>query len=342
MFALVNLAYDIPPDEKAFWPDYKSDESVVLASHARGSVKDGQVLDLMYHAGVVKRSSFCSWIPDLVNEKSKDQYPPSISTWEAVNPQRGNEPGFCAGEWFRPEASVMPSSSGWSTSISGKRLLFLSIMGKMFDSVKTCDSLKLSADGSRIPFSQTLAIFRRSVSPLLIYLNLRRDWMDELVIKCLTGNAAGPQSAAPPLLSTIGRSQRSTTPKTRWPQGFERHVLDVHPGQDGSEYKNRSTEAQHAIDQFWMTVSAFMQRIPEAAVCTTGKGYAGIFPGEVEPDDKIFLPRGSKVPMVLRRYNDIEGEGKNYRLIGECYVHGIMYYEDASVKKLSDEVAYIV
>lgn len=342
MFALLNLAYDIPPNEPAFWPDYRSDESFILANYARGLVKEGQVLDLMYRAGVGKGTSFCSWIPDLMNERGEDHYAPSISSWETASPPWTDEPGFCAGEWFRAEASVVSPHSGWSTSANGMRPLVLSITGKMFDSVKTCDSLKLKLGGRSIPFSQTLAIFRRSVAPLLIYPNLGRDWVDELTVKCLTGNAAGPQSAAPPLPSAMGRSQRRPTPKTRWLQGFERYVLDVHPGQDGSEFENRPAEARDAIVQFWTTVSAFMQRIPGAAVCTTGKGYAGIFPGQVEPDDKIFLPRGSKVPFVLRRFNDIESQEKHYRLIGECYVHGIMYHEDTSVKKLGDEVAYIV
>lgn len=55
-------------------------------------------------------------------------------------------------------------------------------------------------------------------------------------------------------------------------------------------------------------------------VVTTG-GFLGIASGGVTTGDVIALLEGGKVPLVLRR------KGEHYRLVGDCYVHGVMYGE---------------
>ncbi|KAJ8127535.1 hypothetical protein O1611_g6102 [Lasiodiplodia mahajangana] len=47
-------------------------------------------------------------------------------------------------------------------------------------------------------------------------------------------------------------------------------------------------------------------------------GYIGIGPRETQVGDKIVLIQGSRVPMVVRQVLE------SYRIVGECYVHGIM------------------
>jgi hypothetical protein len=46
-------------------------------------------------------------------------------------------------------------------------------------------------------------------------------------------------------------------------------------------------------------------------------------PKEAESSDEVWIVRGSRVPIVLRRV----GDGLSYQLIGEVYVHGVMYGE---------------
>jgi hypothetical protein len=53
----------------------------------------------------------------------------------------------------------------------------------------------------------------------------------------------------------------------------------------------------------------------------TEKGYMGIGSADVQPGDRISLLGRSPVPYLLRPNGDKQG---SYRLVGECYVHGIM------------------
>lgn len=56
---------------------------------------------------------------------------------------------------------------------------------------------------------------------------------------------------------------------------------------------------------------------------STSNGYVGFVPESARPDDLVFLPSGGKVPLILRA-----GEGTfSLRLVGDAYVHGIMYGE---------------
>jgi Heterokaryon incompatibility protein (HET) len=52
---------------------------------------------------------------------------------------------------------------------------------------------------------------------------------------------------------------------------------------------------------------------------TTTKGYVGFVPKRSQANDVIFILMGCNLPVVLRPY-----ENSLYKLVGECYVHGIM------------------
>ncbi|KAI6089079.1 heterokaryon incompatibility protein-domain-containing protein [Hypoxylon rubiginosum] len=56
-------------------------------------------------------------------------------------------------------------------------------------------------------------------------------------------------------------------------------------------------------------------------VFTTLRGYLGLGPEGMKPKDKIVILKGCRVPVILRR------EDQYWKLIGECYVDGIMYGE---------------
>lgn len=69
----------------------------------------------------------------------------------------------------------------------------------------------------------------------------------------------------------------------------------------------------------------------------TRRGYMGIGPKDMQPDDEIHVLSGTSVPFVMRKVTD-EADASTidlaaedglvlYRMIGECYVHGIMQGE---------------
>ena len=51
----------------------------------------------------------------------------------------------------------------------------------------------------------------------------------------------------------------------------------------------------------------------------TEKGYIGLAGMMVRKGDVIILCKGGKLPLVVRRENN-----KSYKLIADCYVHGVM------------------
>ncbi|KAI1271639.1 HET-domain-containing protein [Xylaria sp. FL0933] len=62
-------------------------------------------------------------------------------------------------------------------------------------------------------------------------------------------------------------------------------------------------------------------------LCRTKKGYLGWVPDITMVGDSIFIIMGAAVPFVVRP----AGDG-TYKLIGECYIHGIMYGEGLEEK----------
>ncbi|KAF9229921.1 hypothetical protein BU15DRAFT_24559, partial [Melanogaster broomeanus] len=49
--------------------------------------------------------------------------------------------------------------------------------------------------------------------------------------------------------------------------------------------------------------------------------YVGLVPRSAQLGDTISLFKGGKVPLVLR---PLKEHDESWRLVGECYVHGIM------------------
>lgn len=67
----------------------------------------------------------------------------------------------------------------------------------------------------------------------------------------------------------------------------------------------------------------------------TEKGYLGLGSAASEVDDEVWLIRGCRMPLLLRKIpvdtshddNSTNTNGEKYVLVGEAYVHGIMYGE---------------
>ncbi|EON66518.1 hypothetical protein W97_05763 [Coniosporium apollinis CBS 100218] len=66
--------------------------------------------------------------------------------------------------------------------------------------------------------------------------------------------------------------------------------------------------------------------------CVTQNGYMGNAPRSTLPGDKICVLYGARVPFVLRE------EGASYRIIGDCYIHGLMDGEAFQLKHWREEM----
>jgi hypothetical protein len=81
-------------------------------------------------------------------------------------------------------------------------------------------------------------------------------------------------------------------------------------------------EAPHDMQQRWFDVLAGTNRIMGGRrFLTTQQGYVGWAPRFTRKGDKIFVLLGCRTPVILRP------QGDTFQLIGECYIHGIMYGE---------------
>ncbi|KAF2138221.1 uncharacterized protein K452DRAFT_353118 [Aplosporella prunicola CBS 121167] len=79
--------------------------------------------------------------------------------------------------------------------------------------------------------------------------------------------------------------------------------------------------------------SALRSAIRNQRLGTTAKGYLGLLPRQAKPGDIVCVLFGCNVPFIIRK-----ADGDKYRLVGECYVHGIMRGEVINM----DDVPYIV
>ena len=70
----------------------------------------------------------------------------------------------------------------------------------------------------------------------------------------------------------------------------------------------------------------------------TEKGYLGLAPAAANVGDIIFILFGGSVPFVLRADESSSRQQQNFRLIGECYVHGAMDGEALGDDRESIEV----
>lgn len=87
---------------------------------------------------------------------------------------------------------------------------------------------------------------------------------------------------------------------------------------------------EHSLRTWMSNLTAFL---------TAKRGYFGTGPWSVGPGDEVWVILGSNMPFILRpkrateaagleEGEDRSGAGRDeYRLVGDCYVHGIMHGE---------------
>ncbi|ORY05811.1 heterokaryon incompatibility protein-domain-containing protein [Clohesyomyces aquaticus] len=103
-------------------------------------------------------------------------------------------------------------------------------------------------------------------------------------------------------------------------------------GPDLSDFIKADLESQAEYgkaDQYFVELQSACSN--RAFFCTK-EGYIGLGPVIMEEGDQCWVPKGSSVPIVLRR---VEEEEKRYKILGLAYIHGIMREE--AVKEVREE-----
>jgi hypothetical protein len=99
---------------------------------------------------------------------------------------------------------------------------------------------------------------------------------------------------------------------------------DITTIEDMMEFLKRPGEARNKAWKYWHTAVSLSKRLSGARFCTTEKGYAGLVPFDAAPGQEICIVHGVGAPLVVRSRCGTEGYDE---LVGECYIHGIMYGE---------------
>ncbi|UQC81799.1 uncharacterized protein CLUP02_07285 [Colletotrichum lupini] len=79
--------------------------------------------------------------------------------------------------------------------------------------------------------------------------------------------------------------------------------------------------------------TSMMHAMRNRRLCFTAKGYLGLVSETSKVGDEIHILDGCHVPYLLRKV-----EGRRHRLVGECYVHGIMRGEAVQDGQSMDEI----
>lgn len=309
LFALLGLASDA--GEMAFNPDYDSQMKDIIRRYAGQFVKRGQAMDLLYRAGTSKSYPFCSWIPFW----TRDEFPKTISTWAAA------DGSFYAGQGTPPGARLQDRDPS-----------VLVANGFSIDSIVSISNT--TEDKSNV------ISFVWAIRALIGYL---KDYPtgekhEELMLKLPIGNAKRPhlESTKDRLLSYRGLKE----PEEDWPPNLGDEISTLSFDQDGMDFLQK-LHTREIVSKYWQTAVAFANRISNGTFCVTKRGYAGLVPGDAEVGDEICVIHGGVVPFVLRNSNS-ENMLYSYKLIGECYIHGIMYGEALSFEGIQEQDFYLV
>ena len=106
--------------------------------------------------------------------------------------------------------------------------------------------------------------------------------------------------------------------KSFWAQLEWVKLLEAVPGSPEAQ-RRKEIEAQTAVFKHDTAPRAYKRRF-----CVTKRGYFGFVPETTEIGDSLGVVCGAPIPFVLRAVDGQSSEGC-YELIGDCYVHGLMY-----------------
>ena len=293
LFALLGIAVDV--SDEAFDPDYYSSLETIVRRYACRFVERGNVMDLLYRAGASKSYKFCSWIPEWTGRERRR----TISTW------RGAEGIFCA-------AGTTPVRARCLALDPSK----LEVYGIRVDSiVRLCNSTTNDQDIISVVNS-----IHSMINTLQTYPT--GEQLKDLKLRVSIGNAMTPYSDDVET-TDVNNVETEASSTFNWAEEYS----PIGTVQEMINFLHKSRDSRQRSWKYWTTAAAFSKRLSHGKFCITKKGYVGMVSHEARVGDEICVLYGAAVPFVLRK-SSFPASGKlNFKLIGEAYIHGIMYGE---------------
>ena len=289
LFALLGLASDA--ENEIFDPDYSSPLEVIIRRYANEFVCRGNTIDLLYRAGTSKAYEFCSWIPKWTGREPCR----TISTW--------------------PGAKGMFSAGGLSpTKAKLDKKQRLEVIGAQVDVVAEL----LPTTTNEQDIISVVNVIHELINRINNYPT--GETREELKLKIPIGNAMTPCADDTGTLEMSIIPANDTNQTFNWAEVY----TAISSVQDMVDFLKTPRGTREKGWKYRTTAAAFAKRLSNGRFCTTRKGYIGFVPYDAKLGDEICVVHGAVVPFVLRKLTE---SGKAYKLIGESYIHGIMYGE---------------
>ncbi|KAH7202459.1 hypothetical protein DER44DRAFT_669606 [Fusarium oxysporum] len=290
LFALLGLASD--GNDAAFEPDYSSPLRDILLRFCRVFIRQGKGMQLLYRAGLTG-NCFPSWIPDWTVER-----PSSISDY-----LNGGMP-FSASGSQQPKMTCTPDSDE------------LAVEGYAVDTIERVSEASNLEKEWRDYFREIEEMVKS------LDLGLNSTLATELKWKVPIAGAEHPTVAVP------GDLDMETSYKAL--QEFlvirqDQSVEILSSAGKGNASDNvaiiRRSDANRLRERSSIYISALRDRVNGWRFIVTEKGYAGVAPPSVRKGDTVAILKGGCVPFILQESKDRQ---RAFRLVGECYINGIM------------------
>ncbi|KAH8882092.1 hypothetical protein GQ53DRAFT_847849 [Thozetella sp. PMI_491] len=330
IFALLAIAADIGPGNRLLFANYDSPFTEVVYQFARAFVAQDRTLDLLYRAGAGKSYPFCSWIPNWTPDSG--EFPRTVSSWDV------GQGGFQAG------GAVSQTSA---RVIASNNVFALQILGFKVDVITSSSKLpNYIVSHGVFPLKNAQSV-KEVLEQLVPTTYPTGEKPADLVLRVPIGQARRPHRSSQLVTMIMDRDflydgkdalgnadeqDRSLQWDPELPEVIASMLLDV----DAHRYEDLSIRKRRLYERYWETVAEFAYRFHGTAFATTQRGYIGMVPYVTMPGDEIWVFPGAKVPFVLRK------GPSGYQLIGECYIHGIMFGESRAFPGISAQSIQLI
>ena len=290
-------------------PDYKDTVENVYRSFMLAAIEGTGSLDVLRHSTLNEGTTIPTWVPDWRSE-------PLGSTLSIANT------AFCASG--SSLASIRSLSDDQLLSCKGFIADGIDGMGCLPDGKWAAESV-VSTMNTANPYI-TLQEAREAIWKTLVACHsIPSEPLDPSLYASYASILATPTLATMEFPEHSPLSDLVTSNVFLWcVQFLEGHSSFHVAGKPMSDFFSKEVDLEN-MDALHLR-DALMQRDRVGLgrkLVTTEKGYIGIAPQPAEQDDVIAVLLGCSVPFILRKVNGQSGEVR-WRIVGECYVHGIM------------------
>jgi Heterokaryon incompatibility protein (HET) len=352
LFAFLGIANDA--DDSAFDPDYTVPLEVVVKRYASVFVRQGHAIELITSAAGFRPS-----------EETKAQVPSGSLLDSALN-----IPGRISGLIYDNIFKIPDRFPSWIPDWTQKSHIrigtWAKIDGEEEGSFRACRDNKVDAQigrqddelrirGTQVDVIRELSAFDSSFVEGYL---LEVKEMAKSVIPYPTGESAKDLEWKVP----IGNHNHTLDHDGRDPEASAKQLQESHSllmeefsamaiefvkmtefmsidkAKEEIERKGSNLHSTDALRYMYIVMGRLHFPVSEARCCVTERGYLGVVSGVAEVGDPVCIIYGAPAPFVLKK--SIQRTGA-YRLVSECYIHGIMDGESLLFPDIKAEVFYI-